>query len=295
MASTSPSTTDSSRIDAQLSGLDALELDLRPPRRRSARLWAELWPKLLAVGIFLAFWQIVVWTGWRPEYLLPGPAKVFSALYNNFGDLMSAAGTTMRRAVQGFGLAIVIGTVLGALVARNRVLRAAFGSLITGLQTMPSIAWFPLAILLFKLTNGAIIFVVVIGATPSIANGLISGIDNIPPLWLRAGHVLGARGLASMRHVVLPAALPAFVAGLKQGWAFAWRSLLAGELLVTIPGTFSLGERLEFAREFTNTSMLIAVMIVILVIGILVDELFFGTVERAIRRRYGLVDDAQRA
>jgi len=295
MASPDTAAIESSRIDAQLSGLDALELDLRPPRRWTARLWSELWPKALAVAIFLAFWQIVVWTGWRPEYLLPGPAKVFSALYTNFGDLMSAAATTMQRAVQGFGLAIVIGTVMGALVARNRVLRAAFGSLITGLQTMPSIAWFPLAILLFKLTNGAIIFVVVIGAAPSIANGLISGIDNIPPLWLRAGHVLGARGLASLRHVVLPAALPAFVAGLKQGWAFAWRSLLAGELLVTIPGTFSLGERLEFAREFTNTPELIAVMIVILVIGILVDELFFGTLERVIRRRYGLVDDAQRA
>jgi len=295
MASPDTAAIESSRIDAQLSGLDALELDLRPPRRWTARLWSELWPKALAVAIFLAFWQIVVWTGWRPEYLLPGPAKVFSALYTNFGDLMSAAATTMQRAVQGFGLAIVIGTVMGALVARNRVLRAAFGSLITGLQTMPSIAWFPLAILLFKLTNGAIIFVVVIGAAPSIANGLISGIDNIPPLWLRAGHVLGARGLANLRHVVLPAALPAFVAGLKQGWAFAWRSLLAGELLVTIPGTFSLGERLEFAREFTNTPELIAVMIVILVIGILVDELFFGTLERVIRRRYGLVDDAQRA
>ena len=294
MATNDSSALDSSRIDAQLSGLDALELDLRPPRRRTARLWAELWPKALAVGIFLAFWQIVVWTGWRPQYLLPGPGTVFQALFSNFGNLMSAAGTTMGRAVQGFGLAIVIGTVTGALVARNRVLRAAFGSLITGLQTMPSIAWFPLAILLFKLTDGAIIFVVVIGAAPSIANGLISGIDTIPPLWLRAGHVLGARGLASLRHVVLPAALPAFVAGLKQGWAFAWRSLLAGELLVTIPGTFSLGERLEFAREFTDTPTLIAVMIVILVIGILVDELFFGTVERVIRRRYGLVDDAQR-
>jgi NitT/TauT family transport system permease protein len=210
------------------------------------------------------------------------------------GNLWSVIGATLQSAVVGYALALVIGTVIGVLVARIPPLRAAVGSIITGLQTMPSIAWFPLAILLFKLTNGAIIFVVVIGAAPSIANGLISGIDTIPPLWLRAGHVLGARGLASLRYVVLPAALPAFVAGLKQGWAFAWRSLLAGELLVTIPGTFSLGERLEFAREFTNTPELIAVMIVILVIGILVDALFFGTVERVVRRRYGLVDDAQR-
>jgi NitT/TauT family transport system permease protein len=284
--------TDAARIDQQLSGLDALELPLRRRVSLPRRIWAQLWPKALAVGIVVAFWQVVVWTGWRPTYVLPGPVKVFSTLFSNFGDLLDAARTTLWRAVQGFGLAIVIGSTLGVCVARSRVLRAAIGSMITGLQTMPSIAWFPLAILLFRLTNGAILFVVVLGAAPSIANGLISGIDNIPPLWLRAGKVLGARGTATLRHVVLPAALPAFVAGLKQGWAFAWRSLLAGELLVQIPGTFSLGQRLEFFRNFNDAAGVISLMIIILVIGILVDELLFGTVERAIRRRYGLVDDA---
>ena len=117
-------------------------------------------------------------------------------------------------------------------MSRSRVLRAAVGSLITGLQTMPSIAWFPLAILLFKLTEAAIMFVVVLGAAPSIANGLISGVDHVPPIMLRAGRVLGAKGISAYRHVMLPAALPSFIAGLKQGWAFAWRSLMAGELLV---------------------------------------------------------------
>jgi NitT/TauT family transport system permease protein len=293
MANAEPRTRpDEGRIDAQLAGLDALEIGLRPRSRLTARVWKHLWPKALAAGIFVGFWQVVVWTGWRPEYLLPGPAKVFSTLVDNFSDLVQAAGTTLGRAAQGFGLAIVIGSVVGAFVARVRVLRAAVGSLITGLQTMPSIAWFPLAILLFKLTNGAILFVVVLGAAPSIANGLISGIDTIPPLWLRAGRVLGARGISAFRHVILPAALPAFVAGLKQGWAFAWRSLLAGELLVQIPGTFSLGQRLEFARQNLDAPGLIAVMIVILVIGVLVDELLFGTAERAIRRRYGLIDEA---
>ena len=196
----------------------------------------------------------------------------------------------MGRAAQGFGLALVIGSVLGALVARNRILRAAIGSMITGLQTMPSIAWFPLAVLLFKLTNGAILFVVVLGAAPSIANGLISGIDQIPPQLLRAGRVLGARGVAAFRHVILPAAMPSFIGGLKQGWAFAWRSLLAGELIVQIPGTFSLGQRLQAERDLNDSAGLIAVMIVILVIGVLVDEVLFGTAERKIRRRYGLVE-----
>jgi NitT/TauT family transport system permease protein len=162
------------------------------------------------------------------------------------------------------------------------------GSLITGQQTMPSIAWFPLAILLFKLSEQAILFVVVIGAAPAIANGVISGIDHIPPLWLRAGRVLGARGVAAYRHVILPAALPAFVAGLKQGWAFAWRSLMAGELLVVIANQPSLGVRLQFERDFADATGLLAVMALILVIGIVVDAAGFSALERRLRRRRGL-------
>jgi NitT/TauT family transport system permease protein len=291
MASTDQgSRADGARIDASLAGLDALELNIRPRRRMASQLWGQVWPKGLAIAIFLLFWQSVVWSGWKPEYVLPSPWTAFDKLFSDFGDIIDAAGTTMGRAAQGFGLALVIGSVLGALVARNRILRAAIGSMITGLQTMPSIAWFPLAVLLFKLTNGAILFVVVLGAAPSIANGLISGIDQIPPQLLRAGRVLGARGVAAFRHVILPAALPSFVAGLKQGWAFAWRSLLAGELIVQIPGTFSLGQRLQAERDLNDSAGLIAVMIVILVIGVLVDEVLFGTAERKIRRRYGLVE-----
>jgi sulfonate transport system permease protein len=281
---------DAARIDASLAGLDALEVPFPPRRRFVTQVWGQLWPKALAVAIFLLFWQGVVWTRWKPEYVLPSPWTAFDKLFADFGDIIDAAGTTMGRAAQGFGLALAVGSVLGALVARNRILRAAIGSMITGLQTMPSIAWFPLAVLLFKLTDGAILFVVVLGAAPAIANGLISGIDHIPPQLLRAGRVLGARGFAAFRHVILPAALPSFVAGLKQGWAFAWRSLLAGELIVQIPGTFSLGQRLQAERDLNDSAGLIAVMIVILVIGVLVDEVLFGTVERKIRRRYGLVE-----
>jgi NitT/TauT family transport system permease protein len=190
----------------------------------------------------------------------------------------------------GFALAIVIGTIVGSLVARIRPLRAAVGSLITGLQTMPSIAWFPLAILIFRLSEQAILFVVVLGAAPSIANGLIAGADTIPPILLRAGRVLGARGLAAYRYVILPASLPSFVGGLKQGWAFAWRSLMAGELLVVLRGKESVGFLLNQNREVNNSSGLLATMIVILVIGIVVDSVLFGTLERAIQRRWGLLD-----
>jgi sulfonate transport system permease protein len=251
-----------------------------------------LWPKLLATAIFFLAWQLLVWSGWKPEYLLPGPADVLETLFDNLDTLIPAAGTTLGRAIQGFALAVVIGSVVGALVARNRVLRAGIGSMISGIQTMPSIAWFPLAILLFKLTEGAILFVVVLGAAPSIANGLINGIDNIPPLYLRAGRVLGARGVRAFRHVILPAALPSFVGGLKQGWAFAWRSLLAGELLVLIPGQHSLGEQLELNQQFADSAGLIATMMVIFTVGVIVDALFFGTADRFVRRRYGLIEEA---
>ncbi len=279
-------------LDRELSGLDHVETALPSRPSRAARIWAAAWPKLLAVALVLIFWQLVVWSGWKPEYVLPGPRKVWDSFVENFSTNMDAAWTTLQRGFKGFAFALVIGTIVGALVARNRVLRSAIGSLITGLQTMPSVAWFPLAILLFKLGEGAIFFVVVLGAAPSIANGLISGIDQIPPILLRAGTVLGARRWKLFRHVILPAALPSFVGGLKQGWAFAWRSLLAGELIVLIPGQFSLGQQLDANRQLSDSAGVIAVMIVILIIGILVDALLFGTAERRIRQRYGLVDAA---
>ena len=285
----------SGRHDDELAGIDALEVPLRAAPSRLARSWSALWPKLAALTLFLAAWQAVVWSGWRPEYVLPSPAPVFSRLAEDIADgtLVTATAITMRRAAVGYAIALIIGVALGLAVARNRHLRSAIGSLITGLQTMPSIAWFPLAILLFKLSEQAILFVVVLGAAPAIANGLIHGVDHIPPLLLRAGKVLGARGFAAYRHVILPAALPGFVSGLKQGWAFAWRSLMAGELLVIIANRPSIGVRLQFARELSDAEALIAAMLVVLIIGIVVDIALFGRLEQMVRRRWGLIEAAQ--
>jgi NitT/TauT family transport system permease protein len=254
------------------------------------RLWSGVWPQLAAIALALAAWQVVVWTHWKPSYILPGPGPTFARLGSDVANLriLHAAATTMRRAAVGYGIAVVVGAVLGLVVSRSRAVRAAIGSLITGLQTMPTIAWFPLAILLFGLTETAILFVVVLGAAPAIANGLISGVDHIQPLLLRAGRVLGARGWRMYRHVVLPAALPGFVAGLKQGWAFAWRSLMAGELIVIIASRPALGVDLQLARENSDAPGLLATMIAILVIGIVVDSLLFARIEIAIRRRWGL-------
>jgi NitT/TauT family transport system permease protein len=279
------------------SGLDALEQSEARPPTRAQRAWLATWPKLVAIGLVLLFWQVVVWSGWKPKYVLPGPAPVFSRLWKDLvnGDLLDATAVTLRRAFVDFAIALVIGTVLGVAVARSRVLRSAIGSMLSGLQTMPSIAWFPFAILLFQLSERAILFVVVLGAAPSIANGIVAGIDHTPPILLRAGRVLGARGFASLRHVVLPAALPSFVSGLKQGWAFAWRSLMAGELLVVIGHVQSLGTRLDFARQNADAEGLLSTMVVILVIGIVVDALVFGRLELFVRRRYGLVDAASGA
>jgi NitT/TauT family transport system permease protein len=259
------------------------------PRRVGRKLSSRTWPMLAAAALAIACWQLVVWSGFRPDYVLPPPLAVAQELIERAQspDLWQAITTTMRRAAVGFALSVVVGTTAGLAVARVRVLRAAIGSLITGLQTMPSIAWFPLTILLFGFTEQAILFVVVLGAAPSVANGLISGIDDLSPQLVRAAHVLGARGVTLYTSIVMPAVLPTYLAGLKQGWAFAWRSLMAGELLVIIAKQPSLGNDLTFAREFANAPRLIAVMIVILIVGMIVDAVF-SAIANGVRRRRGL-------
>ncbi len=259
------------------------------PRWSAGRAWRAVWPGLLATGLAVAAWEAVHLSGWKPDYVLPSPATVGGELLAFLGEpkFWLALGNTVTRALLGFGLSLVIGTVLGLAVSSSRVLRTAIGSMLTGLQTMPSIAWFPFAILLFGLSENAILFVVVLGAAPSIANGLISGIDDVPPPLLRTATVLGARGFDLYRHVVLPSALPTYVAGLKQGWAFAWRSLMAGELLVIIASKPSLGVQLQFYREFANAPALIATMIVVLVLGMVFDAVF-SRMSDVVRRRRGL-------
>ncbi len=274
------------------SGRPADQTDRREGASRARRWWFAVWPKLAAVALAIFLWQVVVWLEWKPTYALAPPSEAFRELWEltRDGTVFEAVALTMGRAARGFAIALVVGVLVGAVVTSSRVVRSAVGSLITGLQTMPSIAWFPLAILLFKLSESAIMFVVVLGAAPSIANGLITGVDHVPPILRRAGRVLGAKGLSEYRHVILPASLPSFVGGLKQGWAFAWRSLMAGELIVVL-GSRSVGFLLQEKRNLNDSAGLIAMMIVVLVIGIVVDSLVFGTLDRWVRRRYGLLDD----
>ena len=278
---------------AALAGLDNLELPTPGRHSWTARsVWAAVWPKLLAAGLVIGVWEVVHLTGWK-QYVLPGPGTVFANLWDQMqhAQLWQAIDITMRRAVIGFALSVLIGAVIGALVSRIKPLRAATGSLITALQTMPSIAWFPFAIILFGATTNAIIFVIVLGSAPSVANGLITGVDYIPPLLLRAGKTMGLSRVALYRHLILPASLPSFVSGLKQAWAFAWRSLMAGELLVIILGQPSIGALLSADQDQSDMASAIAIMIVILVLGILIDMLF-SKADAVIRRRRGMTDPA---
>src|SRR6202521_5294161 len=274
----------------EIAGASAVESAPRPTRLPLRRVWGCLWPKLAAVVLVMAVWQVVVWSGWKPDYVLPGPLPVFQRLAQDLRKVNFDLGVaiTLRRALIGYAIAVAIGSVLGILVARVAVLRKAIGSAILGLQSMPSIAWFPLAILLFGLNETAIFFVVILGAAPSVAGGLLSGVDHVQPLLIRVGRVMGARGLRLYRHVILPAAMPAFVGGLKQGWAFAWRSLMAGEIIGIVGHQLSLGQQIQFARDFADAEQLLAIIIVIFVIGVVIDSLF-GTLDRAIRRRWGLL------
>ena len=280
-------------IDQALDGLDRLELEPEPPRAERGRLarraWAAAWPKLLAVGLVLAIWELVTLSGWK-HYVLKGPGPVFSDLWGQMqhAQLWSTIGVTLRTAAVGYAAALVIGSVVGMLVARIPPLRAAVGSIITGLQSMPSVAWAPFAIVLFGENTAAIMFVVILGAAPSIANGLITGVDYTPPLLLRVGQTMGLRGVARYRFLILPASLPAYVAGLKQGWAFAWRSLMAAELFVSIIGQVSIGQLLNVDQQNLDFAGVSSTIIVILVIGIVVDTLFTKA-DQSIRRRRGLL------
>ena len=284
--------------NSAIAGLDSLELDQHQasggPARAARMAWSATWPKLLAIAIVLAAWQLFYAVNFRGDTasgLVKGPATTLRSLAAQLGhaQLWHAIEDTGRTALAGYLLALVIGTAIGALVSRIPPLRAAVGSIISGLQTMPSIAWFPFAIILFGTSVSAILFVMVLGAAPSIANGLITGVDYTPPLLLRAGRTMGLRGIALYRHLILPASLPAYLAGLKQGWAFAWRSLLAGELLVLIVGHVSLGVLLNTAQDNQDLSGAISVMIVILAIGIVVD-MIFSKIDVTVRRRRGLLD-----
>ncbi len=276
---------------AAVRGLDALDTPTvitRPWWRRAVAVGV---PPLVALVLFLAVWQIVWASAITSEFKIPEPASVwaeFTAIVND-GRVLDILWTSISRAFLGFLIALVIATPLGLLVAKVKVVRAAIGPLLSGLQSLPSVAWVPAAILWFGLTDATIYFVVLAGSIPSIANGLVAGIDQIPPILPRVGQVLGAGGLRSARHILLPAALPGYLAGCKQGWAFSWRSLMAAEIIAAGPLLgFGLGAYLKEGSDLSNMPEVIAAIFLILVVGIGIELLVFRPVERRVLRARGL-------
>lgn len=287
---TAPSRADDlASLEAGLDALETQDVD-RTPWWRGAL--ATAWPPAAAVALLLLAWELVYRAGVKPTYALPSPADVGLVVLDQLGDgtLLSAIGTSIERGGLGFLVALAIGTPLGLLVGRVRAVRRGIGPILSGLQSLPSVAWVPAAILFFGLGETAIYAVVLLGAVPSIANGMVSGIDQVPPLFLRVGRVLGARGLASARHVLLPAVLPAYLGGLRQGWAFSWRSLMAAELIVSSPELgLGLGQLLDQGRLLSDMSLVFAGILGILVVGIAVELCLFAPLERRVLRRRGLL------
>jgi NitT/TauT family transport system permease protein len=274
-------------------GLDALDTASSTPARR--RPWHVLVHSVLPPVVFLAgligVWQLVYVAELKPSYALPGPADVAAAFWETVteGRAAEAIWTSVSRGGVGFTLSLVIGTLLGLAMWVSTWLRAAVGPLVSGLQSLPSVAWVPAAIIWFGLTDAAIYTVVLLGAVPSIANGLLTGFKQVPPLFDSVGRVLGLGGLSRIRLVLLPAALPGYLGGLRQGWAFAWRSLMAAELITYSPSLGQgLGQLLNIGRELSQMSLVITSIALILLVGVAIELLVFAPLERGVLRRRGL-------
>ncbi|QOV34783.1 ABC transporter permease [Streptomyces ferrugineus] len=293
MASTDTTAKDAGDLDGLEAGLDALETvhTSRTPLRST--LTQKILPPAVAVALVVGLWQLLVSTGAAGDPTkLPAPSDVWGELRASWlqGTLHEYIWTSVSRGLLGFLLALAIGTPLGLLVARVKLVRAAIGPILSGLQSLPSVAWVPPAVIWLGLNDRMMFAVILLGAVPSIANGLVSGVDQVPPLFLRAGRTLGATGLKGTWHIVMPAALPGYLGGLKQGWAFSWRSLMAAEIIASSPDLgVGLGQLLENGRNTSSMSMVFFAIMLILIVGIAIDLLIFSPLERRVLRSRGLL------
>ena len=248
--------------------------------KRAARLFI-FYAGLFGLWTLLA--QLKIW----PPYLFPTPWGVGEALYAGFQDhsFLIAIAVSMRRVVIGYAISVVLGMVLGLGVASSKFLEETIGGLLVSLQSLPSICWWPLALLWFGLSQNAILFVVVMGSLLSVTLAMEDGRKQMPKIYGMAGRNLGASGFRLFWHVLLPASLPFIVSGLKQGWAFAWRSLITAEMLYLSLG---LGQVLMMGRDLNDMSAVIAVMILIIAIGYVVDGIVFRSMERHLQHKWGL-------
>ncbi|QER86646.1 ABC transporter permease [Streptomyces tendae] len=277
-------------LEAGLDALETVQTSRKPFRETFTQ---KILPPVVAVTLVLAVWQsLVTFEVVDDPTKLPAPADVWHVLEKAWlqGELLGYIWTSVSRGLLGFCLALLIATPLGLLLARVTLIRAAIGPILSGLQSLPSVAWVPPAVIWLGLNNQMMYAVILLGAVPSIANGLLSGVDQIPPLYQRAGRTLGATGIKGTWHITLPAALPGYVAGLKQGWAFSWRSLMAAEIIASFPDLgVGLGQLLENGRNASDMAMVFEAILLILTVGIAIDLLIFSPLERRVLRTRGLL------
>jgi NitT/TauT family transport system permease protein len=241
---------------------------------------------LFYVALFAIWWFVVKVEIWSP-YVLPSPSKVAHSLQNYWdnGLLLRAIRDSVQHLLIGFGISIVLGMIIGMTCGANKYIDDTVGSLVLGMQSLPSVTWLPLALIWFGLNDKAVIFVVTMGSIFAVAISARAGFRAMPPLYKRAGQTMGANHLQMIRYVTLPAMMPGLAQGLKLGFSFAWRSLMAAELLY---GTKGLGHLEEVGRSLTDMSLVIAVMLVIIAIGLLTDRLLFSRLEAWVQERWGL-------
>jgi NitT/TauT family transport system permease protein len=244
---------------------------------------------VLFFGLLGLGWQAATSSGRWSLVLLPPPRAVAEYLWDALrdGTLLEASGVTLRRLLVGYAIGVIIGLPLGMLTSTSDYAEDTIGSLALGLQTLPSVCWVPLALLWFGQTETAMLFVVVMGTVWSVVLATNTGARTIPPIYARAARTMGSEGFDKWTRVILPAALPFLVSGMKQGWAFAWRSLMAAEIFVTILTGFGLGQLLQYGRELSAMDQVIGVMIVIVLIGLIADKAIFSPWERFLHRRWG--------
>lgn len=240
--------------------------------------------------VLLAVWQICVGGYGMLKHNLPAPSDVAGYLKTAICDmsLPSAIVVTMRRLLVGYATGVAAGIPAGMLCARFNVCNDTLGVLALGLQALPSVCWVPLAIMWFGQTETAMLFVVVMGTVWSMILATIHGVKNIPPIYLRAASTMGSRGMHTWIHVVLPASFPSILGGMKQGWAFAWRSLMAAEIYVTILTGFGLGQLLHYGRELLDMNQVMGVMFTVILIGLAVDKALFSPLENSLRKKWGI-------
>lgn len=236
--------------------------------------------------VLIILWEIACRLQIWPRFLFPSPIDVSQTLVSGFSDgtFLIATWSSLQRITIGYAISLFSGVFLGILIGHVKLLDETIGSLLGMLQVLPSICWLPLAILWFGLSETAIQFVVVMGALLPIAIATDSGIKNIPPIYMRAAKTMGIKGPSLYARVTLPASLPAIVTGMKLGWSFAWRSLMAGELIFVSLG---LGQLLQMGRELHDMSQVMASMFIIMMIGLTFNHLFFAPIETTVRKRWG--------